>query len=124
MRRLITLGRFRPRGVVAAPASETDPDAVRLRLVVGCVRRNRRRWAYVQGPAPSSAGKGVMRTRMIAVLIGLPLALTGCGNQNAGGSTPGKENFEERARQAIAAWEALGKAKAWTSGFVPLEEFT
>ncbi|GAA4633357.1 hypothetical protein GCM10023196_070560 [Actinoallomurus vinaceus] len=65
-----------------------------------------------------------MHSRLIAVAAGLALILTACGERTAGGSRTANDDFRRRAGQAIAAWEAAGKPKAWTSGFVPLEELT
>ncbi|GAB3978496.1 hypothetical protein GCM10029978_071350 [Actinoallomurus acanthiterrae] len=65
-----------------------------------------------------------MRSRLIAVAAGLALILTACGQRTARGPGPANDDFRRRAAQAIAAWEAVGKPTAWTSGFVPLEELT
>jgi hypothetical protein len=65
-----------------------------------------------------------MRSRLIAVAAGLALILTACGQRTARGPGPANDDFRRRAAQVVAAWEAVGRPKAWTSGFVPLEELT
>lgn len=65
-----------------------------------------------------------MRSRLIALAAGLTLVLTACGQRTTVGPGPANDDFQRRAGQAIAAWEAMGKPKVWTSGFVPLEELT
>jgi hypothetical protein len=58
-----------------------------------------------------------MRARPAAALAGIPLVVAACESRTG-------EEFAERARQAIAGWEATPKGELWGSGFVPLEEPT
>ena len=61
-------------------------------------------------------------SRSIAIGAALLVALgTGACAQTAQSATPATSAFQHRAAQIARAWETSGTARAWRSGFVPLE---
>ena len=61
----------------------------------------------------------------VPVVVACAGLLSGCGsNGGSAGPSASETSFEDRAAVVAKAWQDAGMGRAWTTGFVPLQELT